>query len=110
MKLNSCRLLACWLLISTCLPALADHPTDLDHLLRQVKQAHERESSVRHEREKRFLSEKTDDGQLNAGWHVAVRAVTYVKSFAARLEPMAPAAARPSGRKDACASLAVREA
>ena len=60
MTLNSVRLLGCWLLISGCLPALADHPTDLDHLLRQVKQASERESSVRREREEQFLSEKVD--------------------------------------------------
>jgi len=60
MILNSYRLLGCCLLIFSCLPALADHPTDLDHLLRQVKQANDRESSVRHEREKQFLSEKAD--------------------------------------------------
>ena len=60
MTLNSLRLLGCWLLIFGGLPALADHPTDLDHLLRQVKQASDRESSVRREREKQFLSEKTD--------------------------------------------------
>ncbi len=60
MTLNNVRLLGCWLLIFSCLPALADHPTDLDHLLRQVKQASDRESSVRREREKQFLSEKTN--------------------------------------------------
>lgn len=51
MTLNSLRLFGCWLLIFGSLPALADHPTDLDHLLRQVKQASDRESSVRRERE-----------------------------------------------------------
>ena len=60
MTLNSLRLLGCCLLICSCLPALADHPTDLDYLLRQVKQASDRESSVRREREKQFLSEKTN--------------------------------------------------
>jgi biopolymer transport protein ExbB len=60
MILNSLRLLGCWLLIASSLPALADHPTDLDHLLRQVKQASEREGTVRREREAQFLSEKAD--------------------------------------------------
>jgi biopolymer transport protein ExbB len=60
MSLNSLRLFCCWLLIAGSLPALADHPTDLDHLLRQVKQASERESTVRREREAQFLSEKAD--------------------------------------------------
>jgi len=60
MTLNSVRLLGCWLLIFSGLPVMADHPTDLDHLLRQVKQASDRESSVRREREKQFLSEKAD--------------------------------------------------
>jgi len=60
MTLNNCRLPGFWLLVLCCLPALADHPTDLDHLLRQVKQASDRESSVRRERETQFLSEKAD--------------------------------------------------
>ena len=60
MKINSATLLGCCLLIFSALPALADHPTDLDHLLRQVKQANERELAVRREREKQFLSEKAD--------------------------------------------------
>ena len=58
--MTSARLLACWLLIVSAMPALADHPTSLDHLLRQVKQASDREQAVRREREKQFLSEKAD--------------------------------------------------
>jgi biopolymer transport protein ExbB len=38
----------------------ADHPTDLDHLLLQVKQAHVREATIRKEREQRFLADKAD--------------------------------------------------
>jgi len=50
-----------WLLVAlTCPVAYADHPTDLDHLLRQVQQAHEREAAVRREREQRFLTEHAD--------------------------------------------------
>ena len=40
--------------------AYADHPTDLDHLLQQVKQAHVRDTVVRREREQRFLAEHAD--------------------------------------------------
>ena len=57
---NSLRLLGCCLLVTSCLPALADHPTDLDHLLRQVKQASEREEADRRKREEQFLSEKAN--------------------------------------------------
>jgi len=39
---------------------LADHPTDLDHLLLQVKQAHVREAAIRKAREQRFLAENAD--------------------------------------------------
>jgi biopolymer transport protein ExbB len=39
---------------------LADHPTDLDHLLLQVKQAHVREAAIREAREQRFLAENAD--------------------------------------------------
>jgi len=49
-------------LLYLCAPPLvfADHPTDLDHLLRQVKQAHVREAAIRKEREQRFLAENAD--------------------------------------------------
>ncbi len=60
MTSNSYRLLGCWLLLLACVPAIADHPTDLDHLLRQVKQANDRELAVRREREERFLEENAD--------------------------------------------------
>jgi len=38
------------------MPALADHPSSLDHLLRQVEDAHRQDAQVRKEREQRFLS------------------------------------------------------
>ena len=58
------RLLAVWLIGFAALPALADHPTDLDHLLKQVREAHGREAEVRQEREQRFLAEQADREQL----------------------------------------------
>ncbi|MFQ5642711.1 MAG: MotA/TolQ/ExbB proton channel family protein [Thiogranum sp.] len=48
------------LLALACPCAYAEHPTDLDHLLQQVKQAQVRDAAVRHEREQRFLSEHAD--------------------------------------------------
>jgi biopolymer transport protein ExbB len=44
------------LLASHGTPALADHPTSLDHLLRQVEDAHRQDAKIRKEREQRFLS------------------------------------------------------
>ena len=38
------------------MPTLADHPSSLDHLLRQVEDAHRQDAQVRKEREQRFLS------------------------------------------------------
>ena len=35
--------------------AIADHPTSLDHLLRQVEEAHKQDARIRKEREQRFL-------------------------------------------------------
>jgi len=48
------------LLVCGSLPAFADHPTGLDDLLRQVRDASRREAGIRHEREQQFLSEKSD--------------------------------------------------
>ena len=49
-------------LLCLCAPpqVFADHPTDLDHLLLQVKQANVREAAIRKEREQRFLAENAD--------------------------------------------------
>jgi biopolymer transport protein ExbB len=44
--------------------AAAEHPTGLDHLLRQVKEANSREAAVRAERERRFLSASEDRERL----------------------------------------------
>ncbi len=44
--------------------AAADHPSTLDHMLRQVKEANSREAAVRAERERRFLHAKADREQL----------------------------------------------
>lgn len=46
--------------------AAADHPSGLDHLLRQVREATSREAAVRAEREQRFLAAKADREQLLA--------------------------------------------
>jgi len=53
-------ILVALLLALACPFAYAEHPTDLDHLLQQVKQAHVRDAAVRREREQRFLSERAD--------------------------------------------------
>ena len=54
-----------WLLLALfCAPLLADHPTDLDHLLRQVKESNDRESTIRREREQRFLAAHADRKKL----------------------------------------------
>lgn len=52
----------------------ADHPTDLDHLLRQVREANGRDAAVRAEREKRFLDEKADRQKLLANLRGTVEA------------------------------------
>lgn len=44
----------------------ADHPTELDHLLRQVQASRERDTQVRKEREARFLAEHSDRKALLA--------------------------------------------
>ncbi len=53
-------LLAGLLCLFSSAQVFADHPTDLDHLLLQVKQAHVREAATRKEREQRFLAENAD--------------------------------------------------
>ena len=58
-----CLLLAT-LAALTVLPAGAGHPTDLDHLLSQVREANSREAAVRREREQRFLAEQTNREKL----------------------------------------------
>lgn len=70
--MTTMRLLAVWLVALGALPALADHPTDLDHLLLQVRKAHSREAEVRQEREQRFLAEQADREQLLAEMREAV--------------------------------------
>jgi biopolymer transport protein ExbB len=60
------RLLLICLLGLGARPAPADHPTDLDHLLRQVKEASSRDAVVRREREQRFLAEHENREQLLA--------------------------------------------
>ncbi len=67
------RLLLACLVALTGLPALADHPTDLDHLLRQVKEANSRDAVVRREREQRFLAQQADREQLLAEMRDAVK-------------------------------------
>lgn len=67
------RLLLASLVAFAALPALADHPTDLDHLLRQVREANSRETVVRLEREQRFLAAQTEREQLLAEMREAVR-------------------------------------
>ena len=48
---------ALFLLLATPgMPALADHPSSLDHLLRQVEDAHREDARIRQERGQRFLS------------------------------------------------------
>jgi len=47
-------------------PAAADHPTPLDHLLRQAQEAQEREAATRRAREARFLAEHADQKRLLA--------------------------------------------
>ena len=43
------------LLVMQGTPAMADHPTSLDHLLRQAEDAHRQDAQIRKEREQRFL-------------------------------------------------------
>ena len=47
--------------------AAADHPSTLDHMLSQVKEANSRVAAVRAEREQRFLDARADREQLLAG-------------------------------------------
>jgi len=47
-------------------PAAADHPTPLDHLLRQAQEAQQREAATRRAREARFLAEHADHKRLLA--------------------------------------------
>ena len=67
------RLLLASLAACIALPVCADHPTDLDHLLSQVREANSREAVVRQEREQRFLDEQADREQLLAEMRDAVR-------------------------------------
>jgi biopolymer transport protein ExbB len=60
MRIISQHLLAGLLCLLTPPQVFAEHPTDLDHLLLQVKQAHVREATIRREREQRFLAENAD--------------------------------------------------
>jgi biopolymer transport protein ExbB len=62
--MKTLRLLLAVLSVFTALPAGADHPTDLDHLLRQVREASSREAAVRKEREQRFLAGQADREKL----------------------------------------------
>jgi biopolymer transport protein ExbB len=67
------RLLTAALAAFIALPAPADHPTDLDHLLRQVKEANSRDAMVRRERQQRFLAEQADREQLLAEMRSGVK-------------------------------------
>ena len=60
------------LLVSFGGQVLADHPTDLDHLLRQVREANTRDAQIRKEREQRFLAEKMDREKMLAEMREAV--------------------------------------
>jgi biopolymer transport protein ExbB len=64
MKALRLPLLVLLLLVTT--GAAAEHPTGLDHLLRQVEEANRREAAVRAEREQRFLVAKEDRQRLLA--------------------------------------------
>ena len=44
------------LFVIHCTPTFADHPSSLDHLLRQVEDAHRQDAQIRNKREQRFLS------------------------------------------------------
>lgn len=70
--MTASRILLVLMLAFTGTPVKADHPTDLDHLLRQVKEANSREALVRKEREQRFLAEKANHEQLLAETQQAV--------------------------------------
>ena len=65
------RLLAALVAFSA-LPVCADHPTDLDHLLKQVREASSREAAIRKEREQRFLAEQADRDKLLGDMREAV--------------------------------------
>ena len=64
--MNAVRLLMLLSLLLAAPMAAADHPTKLDHLLRQVQEANSREAAMRAEREQRFLAAKVDREQLLA--------------------------------------------
>jgi len=52
------------LLVIHCTPTFADHPSSLDHLLRQVEDAHRQDAQIRNEREQRFLSANKNQKEL----------------------------------------------
>ncbi len=56
------------------MPALADHPSSLDHLLRQVEDAHREDARIRNEREQRFLSAHENRKTLLKELHARVAA------------------------------------
>ena len=62
--MKSLRPLVLMLSLLVAAMAAADHPSTLDHMLRQVKEANSREAAVRAERERRFLHAKADREQL----------------------------------------------
>jgi len=54
--MNSLKALLFLLLASHGILAVANHPTSLDNLLRQVEQAHRQDAQIRKQREQRFLA------------------------------------------------------
>jgi biopolymer transport protein ExbB len=60
------RLAVCLCGLMAAATAMADHPTALDHLLRQVQEASSREAAQRVQREQRFLAAKADREKLLA--------------------------------------------
>ena len=52
------------LFVIHCTPTFADHPSSLDHLLRQVEDAHRQDAQIRNEREQRFLSANKNQKEL----------------------------------------------
>ncbi len=64
-----------FLLLAVCSTlASADHPSSLDHLLRQVEVAHKQDARIRKEREQRFLAENADQKALLAELRARVAA------------------------------------
>jgi len=64
--MKALRLVTLLLSLLVATTAVADHPSALDHLLRQVQEANSREAAVRAERERRFLAARVDREQLLA--------------------------------------------